>query len=161
VAANEIYRFMATKTTYATVVPERARDQRELNRKVSQTFKANKGRATIVGEIAEFPLSTSIPNHLLCDGSEVGQLNFPELYAYLGLSQGTPAVATNFKLPNYIGTAAPAVTSPPQTVTTAGTVSTGGTVTPPTGAGQTGGTTGGNVTSGGRGNRIADPNPIP
>ena len=141
------YRFIATKTSYATTIPLNVKPN-ELVRRVRGALLAT-AYPTLVGELKDFPLSTAIPNFLLCDGSEVAQIDFPELYAYLGDSEGTPVVATNFLLPDFVGVSTPAPTYPPQT-TDGGSVNTGGTGTEPTDPGQTGGTTGGNPVSGGR-----------
>lgn len=142
-----VFTFISTRTTYASTIPLRT-PLNELTRRVRNTLLAT-DYPTKVGELRDFPLSTAIPGFLLCDGSEVGQADFPELYAYLGDSQGTPAVATNFLIPNYVGTKTQAPTAPAQTIE-GGTVSTGGTATSPTTPGQTGGTTGGSPVSGGR-----------
>jgi Phage Tail Collar Domain len=142
-----VYTFIATRTTYATTIPSRV-PLNELTRRVRDALKAT-DYPTRVGELRDFPLSTAIPGFLLCDGSEVAQNAFPELYAYLGDTQGTPVTATNFLIPNYVGTKTQSPTAPPQTIV-AGTVNTGGTSTSPTTPGQTGGTVGGSPVSGGR-----------
>lgn len=147
------YRFIATRTTTQTTIPSFVDNTPELTRRVRSAFLANNSGVTRVGEIKDFPLSDAVPNFLLCDGSEVAQIDFPELYAYLGNSQGVALDAANFLLPDYVGVSTPAATYPSQT-TEGGTVSTGGAVTEPSGAGQTGGSTGGNVASGGRPRRI-------
>lgn len=46
------------------------------------------------------PLSPDA-NRLLCDGSEVPQSQYPNLYAAIGLTYGTPALGTNFILPDF------------------------------------------------------------
>ena len=144
---SEVSTFIATKTTYATTIPLRT-PVNELTRRVRSALLAT-DYPTRVGELRDFPLSAAIPGFLLCDGSEVGQIDFPELYAYLGGSQGTPTVATNFLIPNYVGTKTQAPTAPAQTIE-GGTVSTGGTASEPTEPGQAGGTVGGSPVSGGR-----------
>lgn len=40
---------------------------------------------------------------LLCDGSEVQQADYPDLFAAIGSIYGTPVSATGFKLPDYRG----------------------------------------------------------
>lgn len=148
-AANQVFTFVATKTTYANVVPRGPMSQQKFNRSVANAIAGNQGGTTRVGELRDFPLSTAIPGFLLCDGSEVAQIDFPELYAYLGDSQGTPVNAANFLIPNYVGAKTQAPTAPAQTIV-GGTVSTGGTATSPTQPGQAGGTVGGSPVSGGR-----------
>lgn len=145
-----IYVFIATKTTFATVLPAFTGDQADYNRRVRSTFVANAGGAVTVGDLKLRPTSDSIANHILCDGGEVPKIGFPELFAYIGDTQGAPVDPLNFVLPNYLTTLPIATTAPAQTVDDGGTVSTGGTVTTPTTPGQTGGTHGGNVPSGGR-----------
>ena len=152
--SGTFYRFIATKTTYQTTIPAFINSVPELVRRVRIAFLANAGGQTTVGELKDFPLSNAVANYLLCDGSEVAQIDFPELYAYLGDSQGAPVDPDNFVLPDYVGAATPAATYPPQT-TEGATVSTGGAITEPTDPGQTGGSTGGNVPSGGRPRRIS------
>ena len=149
--SGTFYRFIATKTTYQTTIPAFIKSLPELVHRVRGALLA--GQSLTVGELKDFPLSNAIANHLLCDGSEVAQIDFPELYAYLGDSQGTPVDSANFVLPDYVGAATPAATYPPQ-ITEGATVSTGGTITEPSDPGQTGGSTGGNVPSGGRPRRI-------
>ena len=85
---------------------------------------------------------------VLCDGSELSKLSFPELFEYLGDSQGTPVDAANFVLPDFVGAATPAPTYPVQVVTQSD-VNTG---TPPTipPTGTPGGVTNPNPPSGGR-----------
>ncbi len=146
--SSETYTFIATKTTYATTIPLTIMNVAELTRRVRNALLAT-DYPTRVGELREYPLSNAVPNFLLCDGSEVNKLSFPELYDYLGDTQGTATDAANFVLPNYVGTKTPAATAPAQTIV-GGTVSTGGTITQPTQPGQTGTSTGGNVVSGGR-----------
>jgi hypothetical protein len=91
-----------------------------------------------------------VSNHLLCDGATLNITQFPDLFAAIGTTFGGDGVTT-FQLPDYGNQAltVPVITAA-QTVDASGTVSTGGTVETPTGAGQTGGSTGGNVVSGGR-----------
>jgi hypothetical protein len=146
--SGTFYRFIATKTTYAASIPNQVANLGELTRRIRGALRAT-DYPLLVGELRDFPLSTAQPNFLLCDGSEVAKLGFPELFAYLGDSQGVATDADNFVLPDYVGAATPAATYPAQT-TVGGTVSTGGAVTQPTSPGQTGPSIGGNVVSGGR-----------
>ncbi len=145
------YRFIATRTSYATTIPLNVKPN-ELVRRVRGALSAT-AYPTLVGELKDFPLPTAIPNFLLCDGSEVSKTAFPELDAYLGDSEGAAVDPLNFILPDFVGVITPAPTYPEQVVE-GGTVSTGGVPTEPTTPGQTGGTTGGRPVSGGR-----SPNP--
>ena len=144
-----MYAFIATKTTYDVALPTRAANQDEFNRRVVGAFKASAGGHTTAGDLKLRPTSAAIPNHLLCDGSVLQIEEFRQLYECLGTAFGGDGVTT-FALPDYVNQPLEtAPTAPAQTVE-GGTVSTGGTVTQPSTSGQTGGTTGGNVPSGGR-----------
>lgn len=145
-----LYCFIATKTARDTVVPARARTQNDFNRQVRGAIGGMAGGKTLAGNLLLRPTQAAVANHLLCDGTVLDIIDFPELAAYLGTTFGGDGTTT-FGLPDYSAQAlaVPALTVT-QTVSTAGTVSTGGTVTQPSGAGQTGGSTGGNVPSGGR-----------
>jgi Phage Tail Collar Domain len=145
---SEVYTFIATKTTYAATIPLGIRTVEDLNRRVRKTLSGS-SYPLLVGELRDFPLPVAVPNFLLCDGSELAQLDFPELYAYLGDSQGTPVTSGNFLLPNYVGSKDQSPDAPPQTVDP-GSVGIGQDPSEPTDPGQGGGTTGGNPPSGGR-----------
>lgn len=145
---SEVYTFIATKTSYATTIPLNIANLMDLARRVRGALSAT-AYPTRVGELRDYPLSTSVPNFLLCDGSEVGKIDFPELYAYLADTQGTPTDAANFLLPDYVGTKTQAPTAPAQVVV-GGTVQIGtAPTTPPASPGVSGGTVG-NPVSGGR-----------
>jgi hypothetical protein len=104
-----------------------------------------------VGDLLPRPIVKPVPLHLLCDGSELLRSSYPQLFEEIGTTWGAGDGSTTFNLPNLLGTSIPnATAAPPQTVTEGGTSSTGETVSTPSGAGQTGGTTGGNTVTGGR-----------
>ena len=146
---TQLFGFIATKTSYANVVPQGPMSQGQFNRRVANAFAGNEGRLTQVGEILFFPISTpDMANVVLCDGKQLSSASFPELSDFLGTSQGV-AAAGKFVLPNTT-TFVFAPTVPVQTVDPAGTVITSKPVVEPTAAGATGGTTGGNVDSGGK-----------
>lgn len=149
-----VYTFIATKSTYAATIPLFVKDVADLARRVRNTLSGNQYPIR-VGELRDFPLAVAIENFLLCDGSEVGRLDFPELYDYLGDSQGAPANAANFLLPNYLGAKDQSPDAPPQTIDS-GAVGIG---TPqaevPVESGETGGTVG-NPPSGGRPRSFGD-----
>lgn len=147
---SEIFVFICTKTTADVALPTQTNNQADYNRRVSNTFKAFAGGLLVVGDLKLRPNGNAIPNHLLCDGSAVERLQFPELFAFLGETEGAGDGVTTFNLPNYLGIPleVPA-TAPPQVVED-GTVSSGTPVTQPTTPAQTGGTQGGNVVSGAR-----------
>jgi len=142
------YRFIATKTTYAATIPSTVQGFADLVYRVRKALLAT-SYPLRVGELRDFPLPTAQPNMLLGNGAEVAIASFPELYAYLGNSQGVPLDPLNFKLPNFVGVSTPAPVYPTQVVT-GGDVNTGGVITEPTQPGQTGGVAGGNPPSGGR-----------
>lgn len=120
--------YICTKTTADPYIPPRAVSVEILSRDVSDAFSALSGGRFQVGQLAFYPVQRSVPNHLLCDGREISQASFPELYAYLGESQGA-AAAGRFRLPDYLTDFAPApvadaesenagtVSSPPPAVT--------------------------------------------
>lgn len=151
---SEYYRFISTKTTYAATIPLSGLSLDELARRTRNALLAT-SYPLKVGELKDFPLSTAQANMLLCDGSEIPKLSFPELYEYLGDSQGTPVNPDNFVLPDFVGAATPAATYPTQQVT-GSDVNTGGTPTIPTEPGQVGGVINPNPPSGGRPDRVLD-----
>lgn len=156
-----IYAFMATKTTFDIALPSLANSQMDFNRRVRGAFSGLSGGWTQAGDIKLRPNQNAITNHLLCDGSTLNIIDFPQLYDEIGTTFGGDGITT-FALPDYSGQAltVPALTVT-QTVTDSGTVSTGGTVTEPTLPGQTGGSTGGNIPSGGRTRRLNENEQLP
>lgn len=155
-----IYAFICTKTTADVVIPKFARTQEEYNRRVAGGFGAIAGGHTFAGDLKLRPTTAAVSNHLLCDGSEFEILRFPDLYNAIGTTFGGDGVTT-FRVPDYGNQAltVPAITVT-QTVDPSGTVSTGGAVTIPSGSGQTGGSSGGNVVSGGREPRNVNERPV-
>jgi hypothetical protein len=143
---SEIYAYICTKQTADPYVPSTSRDLTMLSRDVSDGFQALVGGYLRVGQISFFPIQKAVPYHLLCDGHEEPQGRFPELYAYLGNSQGTPVDPDNFVLPDYIGSLTPAASADPEVIE-------GGTVTsetPSPGTGDSGGSIDPPKDSGGR-----------
>lgn len=122
---SDVFVYIATKQTADPVIPSLAPNLPAFSRSVSDAFYGLLGGYQRVGQLAFFPVQRSVPNHLLCDGREVAKVQFPELYAFLGDSQGTPADPDNFVLPAFIGGAAvtPAATADTETANE-GTVST-------------------------------------
>lgn len=153
-----MFAFIATKTTPDVALPTQARIQSDFNRRVANSFRAQGGGKLVVGDLKFRPNGNAIPNHLLCNGAAVSRLSFPELFRFLGTSEGAGDGVTTFNLPNYLGAPieVPA-TAPVQTVSDSGTVSSGVPVTDqagtpiaePTAPGTTGGTEDGNIVSGG------------
>lgn len=147
---SALYVFICTKTTVDFVVPVTASSQQEFNRKVANAFRGMVGGVLRVGDLKFRSTQAAVANHLLCDGTTIQRTQFPELVDYLGGTTASSAV-----LPDFSGSLAVAVPTVTQTVEQGGTVNTGGTVTD---QGETGGTTGGNVVTGGRIPYWKDPN---
>ena len=115
--------YICTKTTADPYVPPRSVSVDMLSRDVSDAFMALSGGRFQVGKLAFFPIQRSVANHLLCDGKEVLKSSFPELYAYLGDSEGSASDPLKFKLPDYQTAFTPAAAASTETVNE-GTVST-------------------------------------
>ena len=159
---STLYVFICTKTTPDPVLPVQTFNQVDYNRRVANTFRAQAGGRLVVGDLKLRPNGNPIDNHLLCDGSAVSRIAFPELFDFLGTSEGAGDGVTTFNLPNYLGAPITVPASAPvQTPTTGGTIDTATPVTQPTQPGETGGTTGGNIQSGGRPARLLPGEAIP
>lgn len=100
---STLYAYISTKTTADPYIPPTSSDIRLLSRDVSDAFVALSGGYQMVGELKMFPVQRSVPGHLLCDGREVYKAAYPELFAYLQDSQGTPADPDKFVLPSFVG----------------------------------------------------------
>lgn len=124
------YAYIATKSTADPYLPPMAPNLARLARDTADGFLALSGGRLEVGRLQFYPVQRSVPNHLLCDGREVTKDAFPELYAYLGDSGGTPGSSLNFKLPNYLTALTPATTAVTETVVQ-GTVTTPVPAVPP------------------------------
>lgn len=133
--------FIATKTTADFVVPVSASSQAEFNRKVHNAFSGMVGGVLRVGDIKVRSTESALANHLLCNGATITRAQFPQLVELLNPGQSTAT------LPDYSGALTVATPTVTQTVSAGGTVSTGGAVDTSAPAG---GSTGGNVPSGGR-----------
>ena len=152
---SEVYVFICTKTTATPVLPLQAFDQMEQNRRVTNAFRAISGANLTVGDLKMRPNGNSIANHLLCDGTAVQRQAFPELFKFLGVVEGIGDGLTTFNLPNYLGTAiAVPADAPVQTITEGATISSGQPITEPVTPAEVGGTTGGNISTGGRVSRL-------
>ena len=148
--SGAVYWFICTNAAYPSPIPVVAGSQLEFNRRAANAIAGLSRTRHEVGDLLPRPNANPVNNHLLCDGSAVGRTAFPQLFAAIGTDWGIGDGSTTFNIPNLVGTAIPnATTSPPQTISDT-TVSTGGTITEPTSPGEIGGTTGGNVVSGGR-----------
>lgn len=143
---SQFFSYICTKQTADPFVPATAVSLGILARDVSDSFYAIQGGHLRIGQIAFFPVQRAIPFHLLCDGSEVAKVDFPELFEFLADTQGTPVDPDNFVLPNFVGAFEPAATATPETVVD-GTVTS---ETPSAGTGDSGGSIDYAVDSGGR-----------
>ncbi len=116
---SELFPYICTKSTVDPYIPPLNYDIRTLSRDVSDAFVALSGGYYQVGQVKFFPLQRSVAGHLLCDGKEVSKASFPQLYSFLGDTQGLPSDPANFILPDFIGAASfvPAAASQPETVT--------------------------------------------
>lgn len=147
---SDRFTFIATRTTADFVIPANATNQVEFNRKIHNAFQGLVGGMLQVGDLRDRPSQKAIPNHLLCDGSTVSRVQFPELVEFLNPGGATAT------LPDYTGAVEitePTVTqdtTPSGTVQTTDPGSTGAPTTTPEDQGGAGGTKGGNVPSGGR-----------
>lgn len=148
--SGKIYWFICTNSAYPSAIPVVAGAQVEFNRRTANAL-AGLGKARHeVGDLLARPLPTPVNNHLLCDGSAVGRLSFPQLFAALGTSWGAGDGSTTFNIPNLVAATLPIATTVPAQTIDDTTVSTGGSITEPTAPAQTGGSHGGNFISGGR-----------
>lgn len=111
-----VFTYIASRQTNDPYVPPTARDLVTLARDTADGFLALQGGYNRVGQLASFPLQGSFTGHLLCNGQEVAKAEFPELFDYLGTSQGVAVNPLNFVLPNYLVTITPAATATAETV---------------------------------------------
>jgi hypothetical protein len=120
-----LFAYICTRTTADPYIPPVTPDIRILARNVSDAFVGLSGGHFVVGTLQFYPIQRSVPFYLLCDGREVAKISFPELYNYIGDTQGTPADPDNFVLPNYVGAAAftPATAAQPETTAAGSTTS--------------------------------------
>jgi hypothetical protein len=118
---SQFFTYICTRSTADPFIPRMTASVEMLSRDVSDAFSAISGGHREVGQLAFSPVQRSVPDHLLCDGQEVSQASFPELYSFLGDSEGA-ATAGKFKLPDYLAAFSPAATADAETVTD-GTVS--------------------------------------
>jgi hypothetical protein len=143
------YWFIRTRTTYEPSVPAMSSNQTEFNRNVSYAFSGLVGGHGNAGDLTYRASSNAKAEHILCDGSALSRIGFPELFADIGESWGAGDGSTTFNIPTQAqlaGTIATPPITPPQVVTdtTVGPVVSGDPTAP------VGGTTGGGVSSGGR-----------
>lgn len=150
---SDVHVFIATRTTGDIVVPARAGNQDEFNRRIAAVLAMINGGHLHAGNLKLRPTPDPLQDHLLCDGSAISREQFPELFAYLGTSQGEGDGVETFNLPDYRdGSLAVPMDAPTQVITEGGTVSNDEQVpTPPANVGQP---RGGNVVTGGRRQRL-------
>ncbi len=146
-----VYWFICSRESYPPALPVIAGTQANFNRATTNAVSALRNKRHGIGDLLARPNAKAITDHLLCDGSAVGRTSYPQLFAEIGTDWGTGDGSTTFNLPSLNAGALPVpAIVPDQTVGSGGTVSTGGDVAQPSQPGQTGGTSGGNVVTGGR-----------
>lgn len=145
-----VYWFICTQASYPSAIPAVAARQQAFNRATSNAIAGLSKSRHQVGDLLARPNPSAVNNHLLCDGSAVLRSGFPQLFKTIGTDWGAGDGITTFNIPNLLGTAIPnATTAPPQVIGEA-TASTGDPIIEPATAGETGGSRGGNISSGGR-----------
>jgi hypothetical protein len=153
--AGAVFWFICVREAYPAALPIAASSQVNFNRATVNAIAGLRKSRHGIGDLLARPNANAIKDHLLCDGSAVSRIAFPQLFEAIGTDWGAGDGATTFNLPNLnSGTLPVPVAVPPQQIGDGGTVTTG-TPTPsptPTPA-QTGGV-GGNVTTGGRTPRL-------
>lgn len=148
VVSGSVYWFICTNAAVPQV-PHHSDPQ--FNRKAASALTALIKSRSLAGHMIARPTPDPFNGHLLCDGSEIGRTDFPQLFEAIGTTWGVGDGTTTFNIPNLVVTPFPVATSvPTQTVTPTTVSSSTTTVSTPSGEGSTGGSTGGNVSSGGR-----------
>ena len=136
--------------------------QSRFNRDVTNALAGVRKSRHGIGDLLPRPIAKAVKDHLLCDGSAVSRVGFPQLFAEIGTEWGAGDGSTTFNLPALNASALPQpVAAPVQTVSPGGTVSTGETVTQPTAPSQSGGSYGGNISTGGRPRKLYSLNELP
>lgn len=152
--SDPVFTFVCTTTTYERVIPSNALSDAEFKRQTQLAFQSFVGGTTRAGDLLFRSTQDAVANHVLADGTVYTYEQFPELFSLYGSTFGGDGVTT-FAVPDHSGAALTAGTiTVTQEVSEGGTVTTGGVVTEPTQPGETGGTTGGNIPSGGRPVRV-------
>lgn len=148
-----IYWFICTRQAYPPALPRVAANQATFNRAVANAMAGMLNARRGVGDMLARPVSTPITDHLLCDGSAISRLAFPQLFAVIAETWGAGDGSTTFNLPDLINVTLPVPPEAPPQVITGTTVGDGtaGTTSPDPGV--TGGGSGGDVNTGGRPDR--------
>lgn len=145
--AGVLYWFICSTSAITPSVPPP--NSPDFNRHVANAIQSLSRPNHQVGHLLARPTSSSLNGHLLCDGSAISRTEFAQLFAEIGTTWGVGDGTTTFNLPNLVVAEIPNATSPPAQTITSSTVSTGGVVTAPSTPAETGGTKGGNYSSGG------------
>lgn len=155
--SGALYWFICSTAAYPASVPIVAGSQADFNRRTANALAGLSKSRHQVGDLLARPVATPVNGHLLCDGSEVGRTDFPQLFAEIGTAWGAGDGSTTFNIPNLVTASLPlATTAPAQTITD--TTTTDNTVETDNSSGTggtTGGSTGGNYSSGKR-SRLED-----
>lgn len=146
-----VYWFICTRQAYPAALPRMSANQAAFNRaaanSIAGVLKARHG----VGDMLARPISKPIADHLLCDGTAISRLAFPQLFAEIGEAWGAGDGSTTFNLPNLINVVLPVPPTAPPQVITGTTVGDGTPGSPSTTS--PGGGDGGDVNTGGRPDR--------
>lgn len=149
--SGKLYYFICTNSAYPSAVPVVAGQQSEFNRRAANAIAGLNKTRREVGDIFIRPVSTPVNNALLCDGTAVSRVGFPQLFNAIGTEWGVGDGSTTFNIPNLLGASLPnATTAPTQTVTESTVSNTDTVITEPTTPVEVGGSHGGNVMTGGR-----------
>lgn len=146
-----VYWYICVREAYPAALPMVAASQADFNRKTVNAVAGLRKSRHGIGDLLARPNSKAVADHLLCDGSAVRRIDFPQLFAEIGTDWGAGDGSSTFNLPDLNTALLPVPTEvPSQEIGTGGTVITGDPTPAPTPTpGQTGGA-GGNVTTGGR-----------
>ena len=152
--SGSIYWFICVRAAYPPVVPTVAASQGDFNRRTANAIGGIMKSRHEVGDLLARPIATPIRDHILCDGSAIPRLSYPQLFAAIGTEWGAGDGTTTFNIPNLIATALPTATTAPPQVVTDTTVSNDPVVVEPTQPGQTGGSITVERPTGGRPRRL-------
>jgi hypothetical protein len=151
--SGKIYWFICTNSAYPSALPIVAASQLEFNRRTANALAGLNKTRHQVGDLIARPVASPVNGHLLCDGSEVGRTDFPQLFEAIGTSWGAGDGTTTFNIPNLVTQTLPLASSAPTQTISDSTSSTDNTVDTSNSSGTggtSGGSTGGNYTTGGR-----------
>lgn len=145
-----VYWFICVRAAYPSAVPRVVANQASFNRAAANAIAGVSKSRHGIGDLLARPVSAPITDHLLCDGSAIGRLSYPQLFAAIGTEWGAGDGSTTFNIPNLTAAALPIPPSAPPQDIGGTTVEGENPPTEPTEPGETGGSRGGGATTGGR-----------